>query len=428
MRTLMITLLIGSLSLTASAQQADDKAWFPMAVGNSWTYDVEVSATVPGVGSAVVKRGSASLRVTGTREVGGLTCYVVKFKGLDSSDTLVVHEANGELKIVSATSATLILLPGNLGARKPAAATVHAGGAAVKLSDHTVGQPQALKTPAGEYQAVPVRATVDVGGGVKARTAVWYAAGVGPVKMEMTGKTAGNVAGKRVLVLKRASRGAAPVKPVEPVKPVKPIKPIKPVEPAKLVEPGTAKQAAGAGGALDRLIASAVKAGADSDAAKQLAARAAAVVARAKALAEVGPGPGAGLPITVSADDVSAAARTSGKLIITSGDLSGPSFEGCVLIVSGDITVTGMIKNCVVLCSGDVSVAGYLKDSTVAIAGDVSVAGYLKESVVEVDGDLAISGYSKQTVYINTQPAVGRQKGDRRVTDERGLRAVAEGR
>ncbi|MBI4612306.1 MAG: hypothetical protein HY720_01725 [Planctomycetes bacterium] len=187
------------LVLLAAPSLAED-ALFPLGEGSKWTFDSRTTTGAMGFGVEV--RGTVTAVVEKIETIEGVSCHAIHWidEEGDLDSTTWVWTEGDSVRVARSTDGHLLLLPTDVAAGGEHA-TVRVGGTSCELSDHAVGESETVEVPAGRYEALPVRCTVKTAG-VTIQTTVWYARGVGPVKIAESVVVGGAAETKRVLSLR----------------------------------------------------------------------------------------------------------------------------------------------------------------------------------------------------------------------------------
>lgn len=364
------------LAFTSTAAAED--LFFPLKVGHSWTY--KASNVLAGV--SLTTRVEAQCQKT--KDIDGKTYHQVLWSdatGGYKSSVWLRSTAEG-VEVLGASDYNFPLLPW-LGNEQSASLKIN--GHDIKLSVKSGAKKETLKVPAGSYECVSVSAKVSPGKAVHVSLKVWYAKGVGAVKVVQS-VTTGQVEVKRVFELEAFQKATAKASKKTP-------------ERAK-TGAGTKSKNSG----LKALIAKAVGEGQLNNTGAALKSRLKALRAAAKALSSKSPGPEADGLSTQVATSLTWTQKLADQLLVCSGDANAGIIKDSIVFVDGDLAVTSYLKDSVLICTGDIAVAGYVKDCLIVCLGDLAVSGYTKDSVIEVE-DAVVSGYAKGCLFVNTNSA-----------------------
>ncbi len=195
------------LFLAASVAPAEE-AWLPLGEGATWTYEIRKVASVAGFVSAK-KTGQATCSCVKAEKVGDVDAWVLAWDGDGDeapSGRIWVHCGAATVVVAKSDANDLWVLPADFDKRE-CEVTVASGGSAIKVSSHVSESEEEIEVPAGTYKCRKVTSSVDVGGGVKAERVVWYAPGVGIVKIAKRAGVGGGVSADKELVLVKHDPG-----------------------------------------------------------------------------------------------------------------------------------------------------------------------------------------------------------------------------
>ena len=194
----MLVLLIVLIAAAAPEQEL----YFPTRAGATWTYSTPDREFVRTVTKVESKDGARIVSVSSVRDDGTAVPHEVvsvSERGLVQLEQPIVrlNVEGGSTDHIQARKPPLDLLrlpsmPGN---------SWEYSTPDRKLS-FKAGKPERVKTPAGEFQAIPVELVCNLTGGPTAHARYWYARDVGVVKW--TSRVGGT---EQVVVLKSFSPG-----------------------------------------------------------------------------------------------------------------------------------------------------------------------------------------------------------------------------
>jgi len=365
MARLSLAALIGLAALAPASAQS----YLPLADGQRWVYTSLEEVSVGG-GVKTKKESTAQLVVVEATEVDGRTAYILGWKNHGErqvvsveGDVIVVHRGNKER----------LLLPADFA--NPAASEKRVRIGDLEVQEHQVGKAETVETPAGTYEAVPVSAVVKAAM-TEVRSTVWYARGVGPVKLvEAVKAPATSVT--RTLLLQSCSFASGE----DPAG-----------EGAVELEAPTPATPSGAISITDLVTRGA---SADLSGVQQ---RVAAVIKAASGLHESGSNgtiPGGAITAQESLNVVDRVEHK--RLVCGSGTIAG-ELRHCLVICDGDFTIAGEVRHCVLIVGGKLTVAGELRHSLVISKGDVSVPGEMRHGTTVSHGQISVMGKAKYMV------------------------------
>lgn len=349
--------------LAAGIARADDP-WLPLADGKRWTYAVKVTSRAAIASST--KEGTA----TATCGAGDNGVFPLAWRMEDGeSRTAWVSSDAAGVTVVRASGDKLPLLPFNRTDAGPVTGSqVTVGGRALAMESLAVKGVEKVTTPHGQHEALRVESTQSAPA-AKVRTTVWYARGVGPVKIVQVSEAPATKV-ERELLLKEVTTGAATTPPAAP-------------------QGGgaTPPPAASPGGGLAALVREAKGASADLTKLKALAAE---VLRRSEA---AGKKKLAARAWAWATENAALRPTVGGQLQQMGG------IDGAVLVIDGNIQLMGGLKNSVVFCTGEVDVAGGIDGSLVLSLGDIDTAGGLVDVVAaSVNGEVDVAGAIQRAV------------------------------
>lgn len=354
-----------------------EEPWLPLAEGKRWEYRLTARTTAAGI-AEMSRQGRATASVEGKESVDGVEWFRVTWKddagGLNA--THWVRSDAAQVEVARTSDDHLLLVPAKVepGTTQPEA-SVRLGERTLAVREVKVGQPERVRSPWGEREAIPVE-SVTQGPATKITTRVWYARGVGPIRVSETVEAPAARIERELLLVSidgKDATGAAPgtTPPVEREAP-----PAK--EPAKAAAPAVPNPAPKA--LLER--ARALIAGDESQWAKleeaAKAAHAAAVAVQPEIEAEA--------RWSDAKERVKDQAR--GQKVSRQRLTAGRGFEATenitrsIVVVEGRLAVVGNIRDSLVIVIGDVELAGNLHDSLVLCTGTLEVAGNVSDAAL----------------------------------------------
>lgn len=365
--------------LTAVAARADD-VWIPLADGKSWTYAVKVTSRAVMVNNT--KQGVAT--ATCAAAEGGLHQLTWRLEDGENRIAWLSSDATG-VTIARSSSDKLILLPFNrLDAGPITGSGVSVNGRPLAMNELAVRGMEKVTTPHGQYDALRVDAT-STAPATKVRTSVWYARGIGPVKIVQVSEAPATKVERELLLKEISGGGATPAQGGGATPP--PAQgggaPPPPTQGGGTTPPpaqGGAAPASGAG--LAALVRDAASKGLQADL-TALRALAAEVLRRAEKAGNK--------KLAAAATSWATQSRTLQPTVARRVEQLG-GFDGAVVVCDGDVEVMGAVSDSVIFCTGEVDVAGGVSDSLIICVKDLNVAGTLDGSVVAAKGQLDVAG------------------------------------
>lgn len=389
--------------------------YLPLHEGHQWIFDTEFVTQAP----FVEVRDSGVVTATCVRvdRIGDQDWYAVAFRSDNGKldGTMWVRCDGDTVQVSQASEGNLLLLPTNSaeGARRD----IRVAGELVALQGWSQGAPETVVTPAGSHAALPVAATLDAPV-TRVQTRVWYARGVGPVKIvESVRAPATEV--RRILTLRsftlcdKDQTGEFPPPPPPVTAKDDATVQVTPPDAFELV-----RTIAATGGSeaewsrlasLARTLWDQGQALADGKLpdSPYLAAQAS-PVQPAGAHADEVKGARIATAGVSAADDVKRSILVVGGPIRVAGDL-----KGCAIFALGAVRVLGDATGSLIVTSEAVAVADGVKESMVVTPVAVSVGGDLRRSVVEA-GQATVDDDCADSVFVNL-PAPEGGKGNLRV-------------
>jgi hypothetical protein len=202
---LVAAVLVFAVEVHAQTTSVVSSDYYPLAVGDSWTYQ----ATVSGLGNPI--NGEMTMEVTGTRIVAGTNCYVVQATFLEvvTEQCLAWQEQQLVLYQKIANGTDLQLSPPQIVLQLPLSVGQHWTWSGTELNSITletttnsiicdVTQQSTITVSAGTYQAYAVtyqvtsEPTFDTPSGTGTQK-MWFVEGIGEVKEDDTLSIGGDV-------------------------------------------------------------------------------------------------------------------------------------------------------------------------------------------------------------------------------------------
>ena len=165
-----------SLILSSAISAVD---FLPLQEGNQWTYTMSNGMQM-------------ATKIVGFENVGAVRCAIAETAmGGQTSREYLAADAQGIKAYMSQTQGREFRYdPPMLRVKLPYQegdtweATVSQFGMAMTTSSQSIGREQ-VQTPVGTFDAIKIRATVNMGPGQSMVSTTWYAAGIGPVRQVM---------------------------------------------------------------------------------------------------------------------------------------------------------------------------------------------------------------------------------------------------
>lgn len=420
-RSSLVLVLWFLLTLGHSALGAE--AWLPLAEGNRWDYRVTETTGVAGLG---VKRTSAATCVARQGKEGA---YLLEWSGEDTI-RVKVRAKGAQVEVLESSSHESRILPGDLSTPSQAAGKtfrLRVNGSEIDLYQHQVSKPSEIKVPYGKVLATSVSSEIKVAS-VKIRSEVWFAQGLGVVRVVEEVISAGAVGVKRILELVSFKAGGAAPQPASPQAsprsaPATPTSPKEgPDRGAGLVSLRTLVASwvprewkelrRGVEGVVSELEAAKVELPFPRKAIDRMLSKAAEhplqqVGGRARLTEK-----GWFEDRRILSKGLTAAGGLKDVLVVSRGPVAADRIKNSLVFVDGDVSVKGYVKDVILVVHGKVEIKGYLKDSLVLCTGSLVVGGYVKDLTCEAKS-AKVAGHSKGSTWIGTKLSVGRQEGDR---------------
>lgn len=384
--------LLAALLTGAPAAADESRSWLPLAEGRRWTYQTRtttraavVSTTTDGVATATC----------GAREsVDGRDLWRLAWRDEDGHEVVAWMRGDAEgVEVARASQDRLPLLPARSEPGRLEGVRVAVDRRTLTLAEVVVRGVERVTTPHGEHEALRVDALVQAPA-TRVRTSVWYARGVGAVKVvEVTEAPATRV--ERELLL-RAIEGPPLLTPEAPT-PGPAAAPPRPAAPAGSFD-------------LAALVGEAVAGGGGERATDRLRALAGEVLGRAEQKGGWAPAPAArswaegGALRLVTGRDLDRMGGYRGVVVVCEGPLQVMGgVHGSVIIATGPVEVSGGVNDALVIALGDVRVSGGVRGSVVATRGALEASGGLQRSVVQARG-VEVTGGRRDTVAVEPGP------------------------
>lgn len=195
------------LFLAASFARAEE-AWLPLAEGATWTYEIRKVANVAGFVSAK-KTGTATCTCGKVDRVGDVDAWILSWAG-DGDDApsgrMWVRCGAASVVVAKSEADELWVVPAEFD-HEEATVTVDGSDGAIQVVSRIDKKEEEIEVPAGKFKCRKVTSSVNVGGGVKTERIVWYAPGVGVVKIAKRASVGGGVSADKELVLVKYDPG-----------------------------------------------------------------------------------------------------------------------------------------------------------------------------------------------------------------------------
>lgn len=199
--SLVLLFLVGSLC------QAEE-SYLPLAEGASWTYEIRKVASVAGFVSAT-KTGTASCSCVKLERVGAVDAWILAWDGEGEeapSGRIWVQSGATGIVVARSTANELWVLPADFN-KTECEVEIAGEGGAIAVHSEVEETEEEIEVPAGTFKCRKVTSRVNVGGGVKTEQVVWYAKGIGIVKMAKRADVGGGVSADKELVLVKHETG-----------------------------------------------------------------------------------------------------------------------------------------------------------------------------------------------------------------------------
>lgn len=187
-------------AVIAVAEEKKDDL-LPLAEGRKWTYEVRKVVRTAGLVRAK-KQGTATCVCLGKQKIGDEELWTFEWSG-DNDDAprglVWVREGGARVVVVKSTAKDLPLVPVDPQA-KTAQATVASDGGSIQVDSSVAPDEEEVETPAGKFRCVKVTAT-SATGKVVAKRMVWYARGVGVVRILKQAETGSGISAEKEIVL-----------------------------------------------------------------------------------------------------------------------------------------------------------------------------------------------------------------------------------
>lgn len=201
---LVLLFLVGSLCRA-------EESYLPLAEGATWTYEIRKVAKVAGFVSAK-KEGTATCACLKVEKVGDVDAWILAWDGEGDdapSGQIWVHSGATGIVVAKSDADELWVLPADFD-KTECQVEIAGEGGAITVSSKVEKTEEEIEVPAGTFQCRKVTSRVNVGGGVKTERIVWYAKGVGIVKIAKRADVGGGVSADKELVLVKHDPGKAP--------------------------------------------------------------------------------------------------------------------------------------------------------------------------------------------------------------------------
>lgn len=371
------------LGLTLCVAAQAQESWLPLSEGRRFTYQRKTTTRAAVV--ATTQQGTVTATVVRREQVDGQEWFRVEWRD-DEEELSATHWVRADAQGVALGRSSddhLWLVPAAKLA--PGAVSeevrVQAGDAVLALKQVKVGQPEQVSAPIGAREALPVESVVEAPA-ARRSLKVWYARGVGAVKIvETVEAPAARVVRELLLVKIEDGAVASPVEqsPVEAPDP--PTPPARPAAgkgagafPAPLLE--TARAALkGDDAAWDKLAGAAGSAWGEARRAQS-------------SLPET---PWSGARRRVTDQDSVLDTLKEARISAPRGFSILGTVRKSVLVVEGTLGVQGSLRDSLVVVIGDLEVQGNVHDCLLLVSGRVSIQGNVHD-VALASGPLDVQG------------------------------------
>lgn len=203
-RSSAVVLVVFAASLSFAG---DDDSYLPTSNGRTWTYEVRKVAMVGGIVSAK-KKGTVTCKCSGHETLDGKSYAILEWKGEADEHydlRILVRADEGAVWVAKPSSRELLVVPADFKKRK-VHVEVKGDDGTVTVDSRTSTTEEELETPAGKFKCLKVEAEISATGNIVAKRTVWYAKGVGIVKVVKSADVAGGVGAERELVLVKVEK------------------------------------------------------------------------------------------------------------------------------------------------------------------------------------------------------------------------------
>ncbi len=205
-RLLAVSLLLG---LCATARGGGEDSWLPAKEGWKWTYDLRKVAKVGGIVSTK-KKGTVTCVCKGVEKIGDKEYAVLEWSGGEGEDAVSlkiwVHGSDAGVTVHKASHHELLVVPADAKEKKNLKVEVTTDKEKLTVESEHATAEEEVETPAGKYKALKVTSSCTTTGAITTKRTVWYAKGVGVVKVVKEAHVGGITADKE-LVLTALEKG-----------------------------------------------------------------------------------------------------------------------------------------------------------------------------------------------------------------------------
>ena len=364
------------LAALAGGVQAGEE-WIPLAEGARWVFQAKVTTRAAVVGTT--REGQVTATVTRREKLGDAEWFRLEWKD-DQGDLDAIHWVRADeskVELGRSSDDHLLLVPATLtpGSTQPDT-KVQVNDAVLVLREVKVGTLEKITVPIGEKEALPVESRTEAPA-TRITTRVWYARGVGPVKIVETVEAPATRV-TRELLLVSVEQGAVATTPTPPAAPA-----------PEVENPAGGKSAAAATAAPAALIerAKALLGGKEEEWAKLEEAAGAALAAAGKAQPEVPTEtPWAGARVRMKDVEVVAGTTKGARLTAAEGCQVPGTLRQSLVVEQGSLVVSGQLRDSVVVVLGDAELSGNVHDCLLLVSGRLKVTGNLHDSAAAAGG------------------------------------------
>ncbi|MEK7867031.1 MAG: hypothetical protein AAB434_10140, partial [Planctomycetota bacterium] len=173
-----------ALLLLAAVPSRAEESYLPLAEGATWTYEIRKVAKVAGFVSAK-KEGTATCSCVKLEKVGDVDAWILAWDGEGEdppSGRIWVQGGVTGVVVAKSDADELWVLPADFD-KTECEVEIAGEGGGITVSSKIEKAEEEIEVPAGTFKCRKVTSRVNVGGGVKTERIVWYAKGVGIVKI-----------------------------------------------------------------------------------------------------------------------------------------------------------------------------------------------------------------------------------------------------
>ena len=362
------------LATLAGGAQAGEE-WIPLAEGMRWVFQSKVTTRAAVVGTT--REGKVTATVTRREKLGDAEWFRLEWKD-DQGDLDAVHWVRADASKVEVGRSSddhLLLVPATLtpGSTQPDT-KVQLNDTVLVLREVKVGTLEKVAAPIGEKEALPVESRTEAPA-TRITTRVWYARGVGPVKVVETVEAPATRV-TRELLLVSVEQGAVAATPTPPAAP-------------EVERPAGGKSAAAATAAPTALIerAKALLGGKEEEWGKLEEGARAALAAADKAQPQVPTEtPWVGARLRMKDVEVVAGNVKEARVTAAEGCQVPGTLRQSLVVVQGSLVVSGQLRDSVVVVLGDAELSGNVHDCLILVSGRLKITGNLHDSAAAAGG------------------------------------------